>query len=114
MCAPGPDRTPIVSRERGEPVRLNRIYTKGGDTGETSLGDGGRVSKLDALIQAAGAVDELNAVLGWAQVVVQDPQLTRIQNELFDVGADIAVPFVAGDDRLRIKSEEHTSELQSH
>ncbi len=102
MCAPGPDRTPIVSRERGEPVRLNRIYTKGGDTGETSLGDGGRVSKLDALIQAAGAVDELNAVLGWAQVVVQDPQLTRIQNELFDVGADIAVPFVAGDDRLRI------------
>ena len=82
-----------MSRERDEPVRLNRIYTKGGDTGETSLGDGSRVSKLDALIQAAGAVDELNSVLGWAQVVVQDPQLTRIQNELFDVGADIAVPY---------------------
>jgi cob(I)alamin adenosyltransferase len=91
-----------MSRERDEPVRLNRIYTKGGDTGETSLGDGSRVSKLDALIQAAGAVDELNSVLGWAQVAVQDPQLTRIQNELFDVGADIAVPYVVGDGRLRI------------
>ena len=78
-------------------VRLDRITTRGGDRGETSLGDGGRVSKLDALIQAAGAVDELNAVLGWAQVVVQDPQLTRIQNELFDVGADIAVPFALAD-----------------
>ena len=91
-----------MSRERDEPVRLNRIYTKGGDAGETSLGDGSRVSKLDALIQAAGAVDELNSALGWAQVVVSDPQLTRIQNELFDVGADIAVPFTPGDSRLRI------------
>jgi cob(I)alamin adenosyltransferase len=89
-------------RERDEPVRLNRIYTRGGDAGETSLGDGSRVSKLDPLVRAFGAVDELNAVLGWARCVVTDPRLGRIQNELFDVGADVCVPFVEGDSRLRV------------
>src|SRR5579863_125895 len=89
-------------RERDEPVRLNRIYTRGGDAGETSLGDGSRVSKLDPLVRAFGTVDELNSVLGWARCVASDASLGRIQNELFDLGADVSVPFAAGDGRLRI------------
>jgi cob(I)alamin adenosyltransferase len=89
-------------RERDEPVRLNRIYTRGGDMGQTSLGDGSRVSKLDPLVRAFGTVDELNSVLGWARCVASDPCLGRIQNELFDVGADVCAPFVDGDSRLRV------------
>ncbi len=53
-----------MARAADEPVRLTRIYTRGGDTGETSLGDGSRVSKLDSRIAAFGTVDELNALLG--------------------------------------------------
>ncbi len=81
-----------MPRAADEPVRLTRIYTRGGDAGETSLGDGSRVSKLDPLVQAFGAVDELNSLLGWARVVAPDPRLERIQNELFDLGADLATP----------------------
>ena len=81
---------------------MTRIYTRGGDAGETSLGDGSRVSKLDPLIRGYGAVDELNSLIGWAQVVVEDARLHRVQNELFDVGADLSVPFVEGDERLRV------------
>jgi cob(I)alamin adenosyltransferase len=91
-----------MSRSRDEPVRLTRIYTRGGDAGETSLGDGSRVSKLDPLVQAFGAVDELNSLVGWARVVVPDPRLERIQNELFDLGADLCVPYAEDDDRLRV------------
>ena len=61
-----------MPRQPDEPVRLTRIYTRGGDAGETSLGDLSRVSKLDPLVQAYGAVDELNSILGWAQVEAQD------------------------------------------
>jgi cob(I)alamin adenosyltransferase len=86
-------------RKRDEPVRLTRIYTRGGDKGETSLGDGSRVSKLDPRVAAMGDVDELNSVVGWAG------GLERVQNELFDLGADLAVPFEAADDRLRITDE---------
>jgi len=86
-------------RKRDEPVRLTRIYTRGGDKGETSLGDGSRVSKLDPRVAAMGDVDELNSLVGWAG------GLDRIQNELFDLGADLAVPFAAGDGRLRITDE---------
>ena len=86
-------------RKRDEPVRLTRIYTRGGDKGETSLGDGSRVSKLDPRVAAIGDVDELNSLVGWAG------GLDRIQNELFDLGADLSVPFVAGDDRLRVTDE---------
>jgi cob(I)alamin adenosyltransferase len=94
-------------RSRDEPVRLTRIYTRGGDAGETSLGDGSRVSKLDSRIAAFGAVDELNAVLGLVLAAggLPDrfrPWLERIQNELFDVGADLSVP-VEVEDRLRIE-----------
>jgi cob(I)alamin adenosyltransferase len=91
-----------VVRKRDEPVRLTRIYTRGGDGGETSLGDGSRVSKLDPLVRAYGEVDELNSLLGWAQVEVRDAWLERIQNELFDLGADLSVPFLDRDPRLRI------------
>jgi cob(I)alamin adenosyltransferase len=92
----------VSPRARDEPVRLTRIYTRGGDRGETSLGDGSRVSKLDPLLRAYGAVDELNSVLGWAQVETRDPRLERVQNELFDLGADLCVPFDPDDDKLRV------------
>jgi cob(I)alamin adenosyltransferase len=85
-----------VPRDPNEPVRLTRIYTRGGDKGETSLGDGSRVSKLDPRVAAMGDVDELNSLVGWAG------GLDRIENELFDLGADLSVPYEAGDDRLRI------------
>ena len=95
-------------RSRDEPVRLTRIYTRGGDTGETSLGDGSRVSKLDCRIGAFGTVDELNSALGL--VLAGDVAdgvrgaLTRVQNELFDVGADLSVPWGVTD-RLRVEQE---------
>jgi cob(I)alamin adenosyltransferase len=77
-------------------VYLNRIYTKTGDAGETSLGDGRRVPKTDPRIVATGGVDELNAVLGLALTTGLSSDLAdmlrRIQNDLFDVGADLCVP----------------------
>jgi cob(I)alamin adenosyltransferase len=102
-------------RKREEPVRLTRIYTRGGDAGETSLGDGSRVSKLDCRVGAFGAVDELNAQLG--VVLAGDlpddfrPVLERIQNELFDVGADLSVPYGVGDGRLRV-TQDRIDELE--
>lgn len=94
-----------MSRERDEPVRLTKIYTRGGDAGETSLGDGSRVSKLEPLVGAFGAVDELNSLLGWVQAEAPDPRLERIQNELFDLGADLSVPYATGDGKLRVTAE---------
>jgi cob(I)alamin adenosyltransferase len=98
-----------VPRERDEPVRLTRIYTGGGDRGETSLGDGTRVPKVDCRIAAFGAVDELNSQLG-VVLATEVPDevrqvLTRVQNELFDLGADLSVPFGVTD-RLRITHEQ--------
>ena len=83
-------------------MRLTRIYTRGGDGGETSLGDGSRTSKLDPLVRAYGDVDEVNSLLGWAQIEARDHRIARIQNELFDLGADLSVPFADGDGKLRI------------
>src|SRR5919108_4131866 len=98
-----------MPRKTDEPVRLTRIYTGGGDRGETSLGDGTRVPKLDCRIAAFGAVDELNSHVGLALAVELPDELrevlTRVQNELFDLGADLSVPFGVAD-RLRV-SEEH-------
>ena len=95
-------------RAKDEPVRLTRIYTGGGDRGETSLGDGSRVSKLDCRIAAFGTVDELNSLLGVVLAGAAPgraaPVLERVQNELFDVGADISVPFGVGDGRLRVSA----------
>jgi len=98
-----------VARDRDEPVRLTKIYTRGGDAGETSLGDGSRVSKLDARIVAFGTVDELNASLGLvlAGSCPDDIRgvLARVQNELFDLGADLSVP-VQHEGRLRVTQEQ--------
>ncbi len=95
-----------MARKRDEPVRLTRIYTRTGDTGETSLGDGTRASKLDPRVEAFGAVDELNSLIGLALVETRDAgqraTLERIQNELFDLGADLSVPFETAD-RLRVE-----------
>ena len=89
-----------MARKREEPVRLTRIYTRGGDQGETSLGDGSRVPKTDPLVVAMGDVDELNSLVGWA-----DAGLERIQNELFDLGADLSVPYAEEDGKLRVTQE---------
>jgi cob(I)alamin adenosyltransferase len=99
-----------MPRKADEPVRLTRIYTRGGDRGETSLGDGSRVSKLDCRIAAFGTVDELNSQVG--VVLAGDlPEeirtvLARVQNELFDLGADVSVPFDADDGRLRVTQDQ--------
>ena len=82
-------------------VRLTRIYTRGGDTGQTSLGDGRRVAKHDLRVDAYGTVDEANAVIGLARLHTMaaeeaDRQLARIQNDLFDLGADLCVPEAKG------------------
>ena len=100
----------MSARRRDEPVRLTRIYTRGGDKGETSLGDGSRVPKLDCRIGAFGTVDELNSALGVALAEPGLPErlrepLARIQNDLFDVGADLSVPFGIGD-RLRVEQRQ--------
>jgi cob(I)alamin adenosyltransferase len=94
-----------VPRERDEPVRLTKIYTRAGDAGETSLGDGSRISKLDERIAAFGTVDELNAALG-VTLAGDCPEslrdvLIRVQNELFDLGADLSVPL-GHEGRLRV------------
>lgn len=80
------------------PVRLTRIYTRGGDGGETSLADGQRVAKHDARVEAVGAVEEANASLGFALSHLEAESgaqalrtlLARVQNELFDLGADLS------------------------
>ena len=83
-------------------VYLSRIYTKSGDGGETGLGDGTRVPKDHARVEAYGQVDELNAVLGLLGAYCPDgPEaglLRDIQNDLFDVGADLCVPPAAGEE----------------
>jgi len=78
-------------------VRLTRIYTRGGDNGETSLGDGSRVAKHALRVEAYGTVDEANAAIGLARLyTADDPEadamLGRIQNDLFDLGADLCTP----------------------
>jgi cob(I)alamin adenosyltransferase len=76
-------------------VRLNRIYTRTGDDGTTGLVDGSRTPKHSARIAAVGEVDECNSVLGWALLPADSEtaaDLTRIQNDLFDLGADLATP----------------------
>jgi cob(I)alamin adenosyltransferase len=76
-------------------VRLTRIYTRGGDGGETSLGDGSRVPKHSLRVAAYGTVDEANAAIGIARLHVDtdaDTMLGHIQNDLFDLGADLCTP----------------------
>src|SRR4051794_27199840 len=78
-------------------VALTRIYTRTGDTGSTALGSGERRPKYDLRVSAYGTVDETNAVIGMVRLhtaddTVLDPMLGRIQNELFDLGADLCTP----------------------
>jgi cob(I)alamin adenosyltransferase len=97
----------------GQPVTVNltRIYTRLGDGGETHLGDMSRVPKTHARIEAYGTVDELNAHLGVALAMpdLRDDVagwLRRVQNDLFDVGADISVPHGGDRSRLRVTAEQ--------
>jgi cob(I)alamin adenosyltransferase len=88
-------------------VHLTRIYTRGGDAGETSLGDGIRVSKHGPRIAAIGVVDETNAAVGLARLHAtgaDDAMLARIQHDLFDLGADLCTPETGrrADGALRI------------
>lgn len=79
-------------------VTLNRIYTKTGDKGETGLGDGSRLPKDALRISAYGTIDEANAALGLARLHTKgdaDAMLARVQNDLFDLGADLCVPETA-------------------
>jgi cob(I)alamin adenosyltransferase len=100
MLYPGPGMT----------VNLTRIYTRLGDGGETHLGDMSRVPKTHARIEAYGTVDELNAQLGLALAQGMPerfvPHLQRVQNDLFDVGADISVPHGGDRERLRLAPEQ--------
>src|SRR4051794_36814146 len=96
-------------------VYLSRIYTKTGDAGDTGLGDGSRVPKDNPRVTAYGSVDELNATLGLLLVhapAQDEADLVRqIQNDLFDVGADLCVPPAedeAAGSRLRIRPEQST------
>jgi len=87
-------------------VRIDRVVTRGGDGGDTSLGDGARVRKDSRRIEAIGSVDEANAAIGVLRLRTQalpdaDAMLARIQNDLFDLGADLCVPGDDGD-RLRL------------
>jgi cob(I)alamin adenosyltransferase len=93
-------------------VNLTRIYTRLGDGGETHLGDMSRVPKTHARIEAYGTVDELNAQIGLLLTVAGLPEafgpwLQRVQNDLFDVGADISVPESDSTrERLRVVPEQ--------
>lgn len=89
-------------------VKLNRIYTRGGDAGQTSLGSGDRVAKHDLRVAAYGTVDETNGAIGLARLYTADDaptdeMLARIQNDLFDLGADLCTP--EGDERAARKAE---------
>jgi cob(I)alamin adenosyltransferase len=96
-------------------VKLTKIYTRGGDGGETSLGDGARRAKDDLRVAAYGTVDEANAAIGIARLHVigtDDEMLARIQDDMFDLGADLCVPETgrkgesAGVEALRITANQ--------
>ncbi|MGC8475584.1 MAG: cob(I)yrinic acid a,c-diamide adenosyltransferase [Acetobacteraceae bacterium] len=95
----------MARRDSSGPVRIDRVVTRGGDGGMTSLGDGSRVGKESLRIEAIGAVDETNAAIGMIRSVLggrtPDAALAQRQNELFDLGADLAVPGEGGS-RLRM------------
>ena len=107
-------------------VKLTKIYTRGGDKGKTSLGEGARVSKTNPRVEAYGDVDETNAIIGLVRLHVTGQigeMLARIQNDLFDLGADLCTPeqenpkypplriVKAQVDRLEDEIDEMNSEL---
>ncbi|KAA2213728.1 cob(I)yrinic acid a,c-diamide adenosyltransferase [Teichococcus oryzae] len=97
-------------------VRLDVITTRGGDAGQTSLGDGTRISKDSPRIEAIGAVDEANAALGLVRLHLRgdphDAMLARVQNDLFDLGADLCVPGDSAEGRLRV-GDAHCARLEA-
>jgi cob(I)alamin adenosyltransferase len=91
-------------------VKLNKIYTRTGDDGSTGLVGGGRISKADPLMAAIGDVDEANSAIGVALVSIDEEStaatLRRVQNELFDLGADLATPLDMAEGALRVTAEQ--------
>lgn len=91
-------------------VKLDKIYTRGGDKGETSLTDGTRAKKYAPRVEAYGSIDESNAIIGIARLHTEnenDKMLSRIQNDLFDLGADVSLP-------LGTKFEEHALRINEN
>ncbi len=96
-------------------MTLTKIYTRGGDGGKTSLGDGARVAKYSLRVEAYGTVDEANATIGLARLHTSqiergdaDAMLARIQNDLFDLGADLCTPGSSAEGRLRVSPAQVT------
>ena len=93
-------------------VHLTRIYTKTGDEGTTSLGDGSRTSKNDPRLEAFATVDEANSHIGVVVSLAPEDRvkevLMHIQNDMFDVGADLCRPVAEGPEPLRVKEEQIT------
>ena len=94
-------------------VTLNKIYTKTGDEGLTSLGDGSRISKNDIRVEAYGTIDEANSIIGvvrsytkTSELIILDNFLSSIQNELFDLGAELSTPSKDEDRRLSISQSQ--------
>lgn len=90
-------------------VKLTKIYTRGGDKGNTSLGDGKRISKTSLRIQSIGAIDELNAALGVAGLFLSEnflEEIRHIQNDLFDLGADLCIPETSPKRSLKLKDNQ--------
>lgn len=118
-----------MAKNRDKPVVLSRIYTRTGDDGTTALGDGSRTRKTDARLAAYADVEEANAAIGAAIALGGLPEnvvtlLTRVQNDLFDVGADLCAPVVPDPqypplrvepsyiERLEAACDEHNETLQ--
>ncbi len=97
-------------------VKLDKIYTRGGDSGITSLGNGERVSKTSPIIRALSSVDELNASIGLARVKLEevvDSKIKSIQNDLFDLGADLCIPIEKNETKSTLRiSNEHIKRLE--
>ncbi len=90
-------------------VKLDRIYTRGGDEGETSLTDGARVRKDHLRVAAYGTVDEINAAIGVARLHTLanvDGMLETVQHDLFDLGADLSTPLADAEQALRITAKQ--------
>ena len=100
-------------------MRLDRIYTRGGDRGETSLGDGARTPKFHIRVKAFGGIDEANAAIGVALLHIDDQEvrsiLSVVQNDLFDLGADLCVPESPESVRSRLRiSAKQVETLEHH
>lgn len=99
-------------------MRLDRIYTRGGDQGQTSLGDGARTPKCHIRVKAYGGIDEANAAIGIALLHIDDPEvkslLSLVQNDLFDIGADLCVPEREGSARSRLRVSAKQVETLEH